>query len=141
MPSGREVHLLVVTTSMAGSAVRKLHSEADLFLDYPSIWESQGFTLSLSSVDKNFKMVTFMQNLTIKYSVLKFFVSIQLSKQNVLSSFSFPHLPLRLSEMLHFEHKTVFLNHCNNQKNYSSVYYNIKEKEIEMQLIFIFLDI
>lgn len=111
------------------------------FLDYPSIWESQGFTLSLSSVDKNFKMVTFRQNLTIKYSVLKFFVSIHFSKQNVLSSFSFPNLPLRLSEMLHFEHNTVFLNHCNNQKNYSSVYYNIKEKDIEMQLIFIFLDI
>lgn len=57
-----------------------------------------------------------MQNLNIKYSVLKFFVSIHFSKQNVLVSFSFPNLPVILSEMFHFEHKTMFLNHCNNQK-------------------------
>lgn len=37
--------------------------------------------------------------------------------------------------MFYFEHKTVSLSQCNNQKNYS-VFYNIEGKEVEMQLIF-----
>lgn len=30
----------------------------------------------------------------------------------------------------------MFLDQCNNQKNYSFVCYNIEEKEMEVQLIF-----
>lgn len=44
-------------------------------------------------------------------------------------------------EVFYFEHKRISLNQCDNQKNYSYVCYSAKEKKMEMQLIFISLDI
>lgn len=44
-------------------------------------------------------------------------------------------------DVFYYENKTLFLNQCDNQENYSSVCCGIEEKKMKVQLIFPFLDI
>lgn len=71
----------------------------------------------------------------------KVFISVHFSKQDILSSFTFLIYLSNHMKGFYLEHKTMSLNQCDNQKNYSSVCYRIEEEDMEMQLIFTFFDI